>query len=158
MSGNDKEAEMNRFGIGHGQHIQEDDFYEIEDGKNSEPPQSQLHKHTSPAKSTDSQSLPLHNPDVRKSVISQSYQTNIDAADYILSIKETLKNEKKLSNYDLFERLYRLRYACEPQIDVDETVVSKLCSSGLSKRDFMVLTQKHFNDFGGFVIDYDDDS
>ena len=69
---------------------------------------------------------------------------------YVDTLAKVLKNR-----YDnptaKFTELFRVRYALEPQIDSDEKLQQSLTRGIVTDRDFMYLTQKHLNDFGGMA-------
>jgi hypothetical protein len=71
--------------------------------------------------------------------------TNNDT--YFKSIAKTLQtyNNKE----DKFTNLFRTRFGLKPQINHDKKLMTALNRTILSDKDLLILTQQHFNEFGG---------
>lgn len=79
---------------------------------------------------------------------------NISNDEYIDSIEKVLNNYQDEDIVKTFENLYTIRYAITPQLEADANLMSVLrrYGSSISPRELMILTQKHFNEYGGFLI------
>lgn len=80
---------------------------------------------------------------------------NDDTDEYVEDLHKILESIKQdeIDNVDIFMQLFRTRFALDPSIDADGSLKFILINKSLGPRDFMNLTQKHFNEFGGFKKD-----
>ena len=90
-------------------------------------------------------------------VIEFSDKIDIAKDEYCIMIKKLLNDFSKNNNHhEHFVQLYKARFAHDPNIELDVHLYNTLKSHSLSNKQLMVLTQKHFNDFGGSIITDED--
>ncbi len=71
---------------------------------------------------------------------------NFHTPDYCQTLAQLVK--KPYSNQMAkFEEIFRFRFGIEPMLDKDSQLQSVLTRGNIPSKDWMLITQKHFNDF-----------
>ena len=60
---------------------------------------------------------------------------------------------EKCGNVDKFYHLFSVRFGLKPQIKRDRKLMAALEKPTISDKDWLILTQRHLNDFGGIHHD-----
>ena len=136
-----------------------------EDSKHSETQnKTSLHKHyLSQMQKRDDITKPSKicqtNESVESSLIENNLNINFESSEYddeyTILIKEMLDSDAYYdnSNEDNFAKLYQVLYGQNPQVETDRNLSLLLNGDTLSPRDMILSAQKHFNDYGGFIVD-----
>lgn len=95
-----------------------------------------------------SHSKSIHVEEIEQKSLDKSNKTEDD--NYLVNLKKALASTGENTN-EKFKSIFIARFCLEPQIDRDTKLKSILDNSHqLSIKEWMILTQKHFNEFGGF--------
>ena len=71
---------------------------------------------------------------------------NFHTSDYCQTLAQLVK--KPYSNQMAkFEEIFRFRFGIEPMLEKDSQLQSVLTRGNIPSKDWMLITQKHFNDF-----------